>query len=230
MKLLLYILLLSSLSSSGFAHSKEKHPSSNLIIKDGGEILAQKTIEPEKIEDIEEIKTVEEMKGQEQKNSAILQNPTDTEEPNKEQVSLLEFFGRLHPAMVHFPIAWFMLLLLIEMGTYVLPLIKDIKIGFITLLLSIISFIPAIATGLANASHLSSEDESLIQMMTQHRNFMFITFFVTLIALIFRVMKKNSLSGIAKWIYLSLIIIAAIIITFAADIGGQMVYGENYLF
>ena len=226
MKLSTFMLLLLSLSlpSLGFAHTNEKHQKSHHV-KDGGETPAvQKAIEPEEIEEIEEIKT------QPQQKYTFIQNTPEAVNPNKEQVSLVEFFGRLHPALVHFPIAWLILLLLVEMSTYVFPLIKENKIGFATLILSVMSFIPAIASGLANASHLPPEDESLIQTMSQHRNFMFITFFVIIIALIFRMVKKNSLSGFSKWIYLILIITAATIMTFSADIGGQMVYGENYLF
>jgi len=63
------------------------------------------------------------------------------------QPGLMQLVGRIHPAVIHFPIAWLTLLLLIETVALFTGKAEWSKFGLYVLILTLLSFIPAVTTG-----------------------------------------------------------------------------------
>ena len=116
----------------------------------------------ERVEDVEEIEIVEEITA------------VNEIGPMRRPSGIPGLLGQMHPAVVHLPIGGFMLVVLIELGAFFLnrPCWKDW--GFLTHILTLFSFAPAVVTGLLKASYLP-EDPDLHALMTTHRNLMFVT-------------------------------------------------------
>lgn len=152
----------------------------------------------------------------------------DISESGTTKLSWPEIIARLHSAVVHFPIAWIILLLLTEFIAFVFNQNQAHKIGFYLHLLTVLSFIPAILTGLLNAALFPVEIESETLINT-HRNLNIIGATICLLALLMRVFISRTLAGKSRQLYLGLVIIASIVIMLAGHLGGKMVFGLNYL-
>jgi len=161
------------------------------------------------LEDIEEIEEIEEV--------------TEAGTPG-----FLEYLGRMHPALVHFPIGWLIMLVLIDLGAFVLRLESFEKWGLYVLIGSVLSFVPAIITGLLNASYLQ-DNASTLTTLAWHRNLNLLMAGLCVVALILRLKYRNRIAGGVKWAYLGLILIASVLMMAAGHMGGKMVFGENYL-
>ncbi len=140
-------------------------------------------------------------------------------------LSLTALLGRLHPAVVHFPIGWLVLLLIMDSAALVLRKTTLVRWGPFLLGGTVLSMLPAIATGLLRYSAYSQPDS----LALDHRNLIFIMAALCLTALSVRLVKRNDLRGIVRWIYLLLILSATVLILMASHHGGQLVFGEAYL-
>ena len=76
--------------------------------------------------------------------------------------------------------------------------------------------------------HLEHEGADL-QAAFFHRNMMFLTFGLTLVAFAWRWKRKGELSGAALRGYLALMALAAAFMSFGGHLGGELVYGEDFL-
>lgn len=141
---------------------------------------------------------------------------------------LIEFFGRMHPAVVHFPIAWLVLLLGVEGTALATGGAAWSKAGRFLILVTFISFLPAIATGFVHAFYQGS-DPGFLQLMEPHRNLNLSSAALCLGALLLRYRQRETLRGLRSWIYMSLIIVSVLLVLIAGHLGGKMVFGENYL-
>jgi uncharacterized membrane protein len=165
----------------------------------------------ESVDDIEEIEEI-----------------TDFIEVTQEKPGYFEIFGHLHPAMVHFPLAWMVLLFLVELIAFIENKASWHKAGFYILVITVISFIPAIISGLINASNHPPDTDKL-NILLLHRNLNFIVVSLTLIALTLRFLRRKTSLGKLRVVYLALISIATILLLLSGHLGGKMVFGENYL-
>lgn len=145
----------------------------------------------------------------------------------KKSPGVFEILGNLHPMLVHMPIAWLFLLLLADVGGLILGRELPRRAGLPLLALTFLAMIPAVATGLMNAAHQSVEGDDLATLLL-HRNLMFATAAVTAVALVLRAVKRE-LPGALRVVYLLLIFAAVALISAGGHIGGEMVYGEDYL-
>jgi uncharacterized membrane protein len=102
------------------------------------------------------------------------------------------------------------------------------KWGFYVLVGTVASFVPAIITGLMNASRQERTSE-FVAFMPTHRNLIFVMAFLTVTALAIRAARRSRLDGASKWVYLGLVYAAVLMIAVAGDYGGKMVYGADYL-
>lgn len=141
----------------------------------------------------------------------------------------LETVAYLHPAVVHMPIAWVILLLLLEAYGFVTNDAKSAPFARALAWLAFLSFIPGLMTGFAKGtleeSHLDAED--LAEMLT-HRNMMLVSAALMLVLAVLRSRKRNSVfDGGSRLVYLGLLLALFGILSLGAHIGGEMVYGDG---
>ena len=134
-------------------------------------------------------------------------------------LTLLALVGRLHPAAVHLPIGAHVLLMLHESAAYCG--IKGFR-GSATWLIfaTLLSYMPAVATGWVRAGEFDSESLNAIMV---HRNFMFIAFAILLVVGGRRLLTDR----VTGW-YLVGLLASLIALAYGADLGGRLVYGEDY--
>ena len=135
-------------------------------------------------------------------------------------LTLLQIIGRLHPASVHLPIGASLLLLLHEVASFCgLKGFKDTGPWFV--FVTLMSFLPGVATGWIRAAEFESES---LQQIFVHRNFMLLAFGIMLAATAPRLVTGR----VTGW-YLAGLTAALVILGYGADLGGQLVYGAGHL-
>ena len=139
-----------------------------------------------------------------------------------------ELAGRMHPALVHFPIGWITLVLLLDLLTFVLGRRELEAAGLWVLAFGVLAFIPAAVTGLLRADSLTVS-AGIYYPVELHRNLAFLVLLICLIALVTRFRARKNLTGVVQWLYLAMMVAAAGLIGFVGHLGGKMVYGENFL-
>jgi uncharacterized membrane protein len=137
-----------------------------------------------------------------------------------------DFVGRLHPALVHFPIAWLVGLAFIDFFGLVLKREAWQRAGIFVLGGTVLSLVPTAATGLLRAAHMPSDVHALL---VAHRTLNFAVTGLVLAAFALRLLRRNRLQGSSRVAYLALVFAATGLVLVAADFGGRMVYGPDYL-
>ena len=139
-----------------------------------------------------------------------------------------DLVGRLHPALVHFPIAWLVGLALIDFVGLVLGRETWQRPGIFVLAGTVLSLLPTAATGLLRAAHMPS-DVAVHSLLVTHRTLNFAMAGLVLTAFVLRLLRRDRLQGWWRVVYLSLVFAATGLVLLAADFGGRMVYGPDYL-
>lgn len=139
-----------------------------------------------------------------------------------------ELVGRMHPAMVHFPIGWITLVLLLDLLTLVFGRRELEPAGLWALALGLLAFVPAVATGLLRAGY-TTVSAGIYHPVETHRNLAFLVLLICVTALATRWKARKNLTGTVQWVYLAMMAVAAGLIGFVGHLGGKMVYGENFL-
>ena len=139
-----------------------------------------------------------------------------------------ELVGRMHPAMVHFPIGWITLVLLLDLLTLVFVRRELEPAGLWALALGLLAFVPAVATGLLRAGY-TTVSAGIYHPVETHRNLAFLVLLICVTALATRWKARKNLTGTVQWVYLAMMAVAAGLIGFVWHLGGKMVYGENFL-
>jgi len=171
----------------------------------------------EEIEVVEVVEIVEEV-----------QPATPAASGSEQELSVLEIFGRLHPALTHLPIGWLLALLLVDAGAWLLRRSSWEEWGRYLLYGTVLCFVPAIISGLLRADALPQQGE-IAGLLATHRTLIFVMAGLTLTALVLRTISRNRLQGAIKLAYLGLIGAACLLIAVAGHYGGMMVYGTSYL-
>ena len=136
--------------------------------------------------------------------------------------------GRLHPAVVHFPIGWVFLALLIEILSLVTKKPEFSSAGFFLQCLAALSFIPAATTGWLRASAMGTNPEFLA-LMVPHRNLNLAAGALFFLAVALRIAGRRGWGGHLRIVNLVLIAISTALMLFAGHLGGKMVFGTEYL-
>jgi uncharacterized membrane protein len=139
-----------------------------------------------------------------------------------------DLVGRLHPALVHFPIAWLVALALVDFVGLVRRREAWQRAGIFVLAGTVLSLLPTAATGLLRAANMEF-DANLHALLVVHRTLNFVVAGLLLVAFALRLARRNRLDGWWRLGYLALVFAATCAVLVAADFGGRMVYGPDYL-
>jgi uncharacterized membrane protein len=139
-----------------------------------------------------------------------------------------DLVGRLHPALVHFPIAWLVALALVDFVGLVRRREAWQRAGIFVLAGTVLSLVPTAATGLLRAAHMEF-DANLRALLVVHRTLNLVVAGLLLVAFALRLARRNRLDGWWRLGYLALVFAATCAVLVAADFGGRMVYGPDYL-
>jgi uncharacterized membrane protein len=147
------------------------------------------------------------------------------EEVNEATASpLAEWLEELHPATVHFPIAWVVLLAVVETIALLPGRSSWHQAGLLLMVGCILAFVPALITGLTGAT-LVGADDARQQFLSWHRNLNLIVATLLIGALAVRGRNRTQRSRSARILYLLLVVSAAAAVLIAGHLGGRMVHG-----
>jgi uncharacterized membrane protein len=172
----------------------------------GKSATAGKAADPAQIEEVQEVSAVE--------------------SPARPAVAGL--LGRLHPGLVHFPIAWVFLLQIVEIPALFTRREEWRKMSLFVLILACVSFVPAAVTGFLRAASASSDPEFRALMLT-HRNLNIAAALTCLGALALRIGFPRQFEKGLRWFYMLLLSVCALLLLVAGHLGGKMVFGQGYL-
>jgi uncharacterized membrane protein len=141
----------------------------------------------------------------------------------------MEFLANLHPLVVHFPVAFFILYFLFESTGIILR--KDFlsKSAFIVLGLGVFFAVCAVLTGnqaLDVAKIIKKNDLQLNELIETHQQYATITLWYFFVVLIFRtyiLVKKKFNTGL-KYVFIFLALIGCYLIYETGSHGGNLVF------
>lgn len=138
----------------------------------------------------------------------------------------MSFLAALHPEIVHFPIALFVVYVLFEaLGTVTK---KDVysKAAQIILVLGVLGAFFAVLTGNQAFTAYQNWDETTKALFNEHRTFANITVWYFTILLVFGtyMIIKKKFSPVYKYLILLCAVIGIIFVYETAEYGGQLVY------
>lgn len=139
-----------------------------------------------------------------------------------------DFVGRLHHGVVHLPIGWLLLMVLLDIAAFGFNRRAAEDVGLWTLGLTVLSFVPGIVTGMLRAAHLRDAPEIAV-LVGQHQAMIFITFGLAALAFGVRWLNRERLIGGMRGAYLTLIGLAAGLMLVAGHWGGRIVFGPDFL-
>ena len=195
--------------------------SAAVLLAGGAFALAQDPREPpgevEEVEDLEVVEVVE-------PNGAGAGAP----EAAARSTGLAELAGRTHPLLVHLPIGFLLLLLLLDVAGLALGRDAFRAVGPWVGGLTVLSFVPAAVSGLLRYAY-PPYDRVYDGLVYAHRNVMLVTAALMAVAFALRLSRRNRLAGAWKAAYLVLLVGAVALLTYGGHLGGKLVFGEDYL-
>jgi uncharacterized membrane protein len=139
-----------------------------------------------------------------------------------------DLLGRLHPAIVHFPLAWLVGLALVDFIAFVLGRTSWSAFGFPILGVTVLGLLAAAGTGLLRASYMFL-DPGDHAVMVKHRALNFVVAGLCLVALGVRWQRRQQMLGPWRVAYLVMIFAATALVLISGSLGGRLVYGPDYL-
>lgn len=143
------------------------------------------------------------------------------------QPDILRFAGRVHPMLVHFPIALLIAAAVLEMlrrkGRE-----RPARGAYACLGMAAFFGVAAAAAGWLNAA-LEPHSRSLATTLTNHRWLGVATASCALLAFLFATLQRFGWAGAATP-YRGLLLLAAILVMPTGHLGGTLVFGKDYLF
>lgn len=155
--------------------------------------------------------------------------PVKRSTKKKQELGAPQIFGRLHPAFVHLPIAWLLLLFLAEWYALIVQKWALDKWTWGLLVLTLLSVIPTIASGLLRAQGMAGTGPVDGARVLLHRNLMFGVGGAVLLAFIMRIAMRRDFSGPLRGVYCLVITAATALVSYGAHLGAKLVYGKDYL-
>lgn len=140
---------------------------------------------------------------------------------------LRTIFARMHPMVVHFPIALLLLAGVIEWLGFFLKktIIWDPAVGW-SLAVSSFTSPVAVAMGWILADIEGYREETIYD----HRTLGLVTAMLALICMFMWIRKQKNSSPAILWLYRFLLLAAAVVVGLAGHTGGELIYGKGYPF
>jgi uncharacterized membrane protein len=179
---------------------------------------------PEEIEEVEEVEVVEQPAGTAGIAPGQVPNPW---EPRN-------FIGALHPAVIHLPIGWLFLTLLVDLAAFAFRREQFVWFGPWVLGATLVSAIPAMITGLVREGpRIAQVAEGpakieIHRLVETHETLIFVVAGLVAGAFLLRMVVRNRLDGAWKGVYLTLVVGATVLMAIAGHWGGK-ISGTNYL-
>lgn len=131
----------------------------------------------------------------------------------------------LHPLFVHFPIALLLSGTVAVIVFQLWPKPAGVQWGFYALVAGWLLTIPALITGLIDKSGMAADAEANA-VVNAHITGMIGMWVLYGVAIYLYVIweKKGALQGWRQWVWLGLLILAAVVIILAGHQGGRLVY------
>jgi uncharacterized membrane protein len=145
---------------------------------------------------------------------------------NETNFTLSMIVGRMHAAMVHFPIAWLPILILFEFFVLMKGWPEWWLEGRWLCLATLAAFLPAVVSGMLRLNELSHGAERL-QTAINHRNVMLAAAILVASAAGLRFARREL--GSLKHLYLALLIASFAFVAVGGHLGAVLVYGEDFL-
>lgn len=147
----------------------------------------------------------------------------DIKQPSKPA----QLLGQLHIPIVHLPIGWLILTLLMALARQKWPH-KVGEADRYMLWLTLLICLPTLGTGWMHGENMEAESE-MAQLMERHENLAWITSGVIAVAAIIRQLAFKRASEKLVRVSLVIVLIASALIGLVGHLGGTMVYGEDFL-
>jgi len=132
----------------------------------------------------------------------------------------------VHPALVHFPIAFLSVFFLLEIVGYGLPRVSLRQTASAMLYCGALGALLAAVAGIYAANTIPHGDV-VHDIMEWHQRLGLTVASLALILSVWRLLAKQMPSGMEKALFLLLSIIMMVSMVFGADLGGFMVYGQG---
>ena len=155
--------------------------------------------------------------------------PAGVGDEGQDGLTTKQWLAHLHPAAVHFPVAWSLLWLLAEVaGAFGLGGLAAAARPLAWL--TVASFVPAVVSGLLHVDELPQDPESLHPAIL-HRNIMYAALAAaSLLALVGEAWaRRGRPAGWRRGAFVVALSAQAAAIAIGAHLGGKLVYGDSYL-
>ena len=138
------------------------------------------------------------------------------------------FLGRIHPAIIHFPLAGIPLALLGFLAWTVTSRDAFAKADVPPLLVSALAAVAAVITG--NIAHdAMSFSPSMQEIAERHQFVSTAVMILTLLLAALRLWRWNKLEGRWRWVYGGGLCLATGMLMFTGYLGGSLVFGPDHL-
>ncbi len=145
----------------------------------------------------------------------------------------MEFLAQLHPKIIHFPIAFLLIYILLEITGVFSKKVYFQKTAYLFLFLGVLSAVAAVITG-NQASGIASEwghKGALIpfELISDHEEYATITlwYFTGLLVLRTFLILKKKFTGLFQYLFILFAIAGAYLIYQTADYGGKLVFDQG---
>jgi uncharacterized membrane protein len=187
--------------------------------------VVQPVAEPGEDEAIEAVEEVDVVEAVEVVDAQVTGGAAD-----EASFTVSRVFGRLHPALVHLPIGFLLLLLVVEVLSSFKRGGSLAACGLPMVVLTALSTIPAAISGLLRSAEMWGENgPDPPEIFTNHWMVMLAVIALILIAAILRIRFRTWYHATVRRVYLGVLLVAVVLVAFGGHLGGQLVYGEQHL-
>jgi uncharacterized membrane protein len=144
------------------------------------------------------------------------------------EIGAVQVYGRMHPALVHLPIGFLVLALLLELAALTRRGRELGACAGFALLATLIACLPALLSGFLRTSEMWPAGGPP-DTAAWHRNLMLAMAGLTALALALRVAFRERLSGARRAAFLAVLVAATAVAGVGGHLGGKLVFGESFL-
>ena len=141
--------------------------------------------------------------------------------------AILQFLGRLHSLLVHFPIALITFAFMMESLSFWRGKAQSAT-AYACMSFGALTSLAAAGSGWLNAAH-ETQTKSLAQVLTYHRWLSVALACICVVCWIFMTVHRFARDRVSLHLYRGLLLSAALLVPITGHLGGTLVFGEGYL-